>query len=415
MPEGRACKVKWSRLVVLYGAHFSSYVLPLVEMVVYSRLLGVGEYSSYLYGYAIALSVGFAGEYGVTISGPANAAGLPQDGRSLRLFHLSLLPLRMIVWFVVFGGAVLFLRLQQESVISAAFLPVIAVLSLALTLSQFYFFYMRQDPGRVLGVDIVMRFLPVVVVALLSDRVWKAIDVLLLLAFFQLASLIFQYILFVRLLPPAAGKRITFAELIRTGLRYGRQTWPAALQRVLMPLQSSVFLSNVEIHMGSSGLALLAGPERLVRAAIALVQPLVTFLLPSVMLEGRTRVRFYALLLAAASAVAVIGMILSPYLLQIFLDIVDSRSVDAMQLLLVILPVRVFNIAFFQLDLLRRSSGASGGLVNIASILIVYAIAFLLPEQGFEVFFILCIFTIETLVSFSLGVLARRKERAGHI
>lgn len=252
---------------VLFFAQFFSYIVPILEIPILARSLGVQEYGKVVLIQSIALLSSLIVEYGFSLSGSRQVAVSRDDKGSLVRIYGSILSAKFMVSFCVciFGVALLFVfgkESYDKTLIAFGFLYF-----LAFGFSPFWFFQGLESITLVVVFEVVLRFLSLLALYLFVHDSGDAVLALGIMSGLAIFNTMFGNFLCCRLL----GRVILdFTEGIRQ-LRIGFHVFVyKSSNNILLSAGPSL----VGLMLGNVAVASYVPAEKIIRGFVGFVNPI---------------------------------------------------------------------------------------------------------------------------------------------
>ncbi|WP_148059773.1 oligosaccharide flippase family protein [Pseudomonas protegens] len=251
---------------VLFFAQFFSYMVPILEIPILARSLGVQEYGKVVLVQSIALLSSLIVEYGFSLSGSRQVAVSRDDvGSLVRIFGSVLSAKLMISSVICVFGVVVFYLFGKESYDGA--LIVFGVLYfLAFGFSPFWFFQGLENITLVVVFEVALRFLSLLALYVFVQDSGDAVLALGIMSGLALVNTVFGNFLCCRLIGRVV---LNFTEGVRQ-LKIGFHVF---LYKSSNNILLSAGPSLVGMMLGSFSVASYVPAEKIIRGFVGFVNP----------------------------------------------------------------------------------------------------------------------------------------------
>ncbi len=251
---------------VLFFAQFFSYMVPILEIPILARSLGVQEYGKVVLIQSIALLSSLIVEYGFSLSGSRQVAVSRDDVGALVKIYGSVLSAKLMISSVVcVFGAVLFFIFEKESY-NVTLIVFGGLYFLAFGFSPFWFFQGLENITLVVVFEVALRFISLLALYVFVHHSGDAVLALGIMSGLALVNTIFGNLLCYRLLGKAV---LNFAE----GVGQLKLGFHVFLYKSSNNILLSAGPSLVGMMLGSVAVASYVPAEKIIRGFVGFVNP----------------------------------------------------------------------------------------------------------------------------------------------
>lgn len=371
-------------LLALYGVQFANYLLPLVMLPYLARVLGPDGFGMLAIGQSLAQYLSLVVEYGYSLSGTREVAQHRNDPNRLARILSGVLGARLFLSLIVvliafsLGMWVPVLREHPLLLWSGVFWAI------ALGFSPIWYFQGRERLRLVAILEVLAKALGVIFIFLVVREPADAYKVLLVQGWFAaLASAIAW-----RWAWQEVGFLWPDFSMITTSVHAG---WRIFFATAFISFYTSANSFILGLFVPPQQVGFFAGADKLIRAFLSLLQPLIRVYLPKFShlvehdpLAARSLFKRNTLLLLFLGVGGTIAVWVSaPFAVKLFLGHAYEPSVQIMYVLgLIILPVSLASVWGTQwmiankLDRELTKVYIAAGLINLILALV------LIPRMG---------------------------------
>jgi len=401
-----------ANLGALFGSHAIGLVVPLLTVPYLARVLRPEGWAPVLVAQALASWVVLLLDYGFDLSGTRAVAVARARGDDvgeivwgIQGAKLLLIPFASLLMLV---AALTVPALRDDRVLAIW----TCVFALARGLNPFWYFQGLERVRSAVTIDTTCKVLGVLGVLFVVHEPAHGWRVLALQACFALLSLLLLTWRLTGEVPPRALS-------VRTAVATLLGSWTLFAFRASSTLYMQANTVILGLWGSSAAVAAYGGAERVVRAAINLLEPATRVFLPRVsylgasdpVRAGQLIRRSLVLLTAAATAIGAALALLAPVVVTLLLGTGYEDAVPVLRVLALLVPIIAIGTvlgAFWALpfgrDRVMLSVTASAGMLNLLLVLLLVP---RMAARGMSVAVVLA----ELLVAATLGVMYARWNR----
>ncbi|WP_019412044.1 oligosaccharide flippase family protein [Pseudomonas psychrophila] len=330
---------------LLFVAQLISYLIPILEVPILARALGVESYGHILIVQTTAILCSLVVEYGFSLSG-ARQVALCADNKPL---------LSKIYNEVVSGRVILAVGVVSFSLVVLFFVKVDAS-PLAILWGYFYFLafgfgnlWLFQGLEKItypVVVEVCLRFLGLLVLFLCVSHPSDAAIALMIMSSFALLSTVISFYLAYKVV---GG----FSFELKGGIQQIKEGFHGFLYKSSNNIMLSAGPALVGVMCGQAAVAKFAPAEKIIKASVGLVGPVLIGLYPYLsrrLLKSTTvSLKLSGIIVAALFAAGAIGagiiFVLAKFLMDMMLGPGFEEAIIILQIFVFIIPFRMMNQA----------------------------------------------------------------------
>lgn len=266
-------KKLFQNISLLFMAQMVSYVIPLLEIPILGRGLGVGPYGQIVLIQSCAVLLSLVAEYGFTISASRQAAVVRESPAALGRLFGDVLSAKLVIVVVMTASALGAWRLSDGAGFNNTQWLCGYMYYLAFALSPFWIFQGRENMAGVILIELVLRFLGLGVLFICVTRPADATLAIAIMAGFSIANTIITNVIALRSL-----------DSVKLSADGGMDQLRGGFHSFIYKSSGSIFSSAgpavVGAACGHAAVALYAPAEKLVKGVVSLAAPVLVGLYP---------------------------------------------------------------------------------------------------------------------------------------
>ncbi|MQU00187.1 oligosaccharide flippase family protein [Pseudomonas sp. FSL R10-2245] len=330
---------------LLFSAQLVSYLIPILEIPILARALGVEGYGHILLIQTTALLCSLLVEYGFSLSGARQVALCAENKTQLSKIYND----------VVSGRIILALGVVSIT-LSVLFFVKVNADALAILWGYFYFLafgfgnlWLFQGLEKItypVVIEVCLRFVGLLVLFLFVSKPSDAAIALMIMSCFALLSTVISFYLAYKVVG-------SFSFELKGGMQQIKEGFHSFLYKSSNNIMLSAGPALVGVLCGQAAVAKFAPAEKIIKASVGLVGPVLIGLYPYLsrrLLKSTTlNLKLSGLIVAASFVVGAVGagmiFFLARYLMDLMLGPGFEEAIVILQIFVFIIPFRMMNQA----------------------------------------------------------------------
>lgn len=330
---------------LLFSAQLVSYLIPILEIPILARALGVESYGHILLIQTTALLCSLLVEYGFSLSGARQVALCAGNKTQLSKIYNEVVSGRIILALGVVSitlSVLLFVKVNADA--------------LAILWGYFYFLafgfgnlWLFQGLEKItypVVIEVCLRFIGLLVLFLFVSKPSDAAIALMIMSCFALLSTVISFYLAYKVVG-------SFSFELKGGMQQIKEGFHSFLYKSSNNIMLSAGPALVGILCGQAAVAKFAPAEKIIKASVGLVGPVLIGLYPYLsrrLLKSTTlNLKLSGLIVATLFVVGAVGagmiFFLARYLMDLMLGPGFEEAIVILQIFVFIIPFRMMNQA----------------------------------------------------------------------
>ena len=330
---------------LLFVAQLVSYLIPILEIPILARALGVDEYGHILLIQTTALLCSLVVEYGYSLSGARQVALCGDDKKLLSNIYNEITSAKVILTTGMVIASVLVIFVTNTDV-----KPQAAVWGylyfFAFGFSSIWLFQGLEKITFPVIFEVCLRFIGLLVLFIFISQPEDAIKALMIMSSFALLNTVVGFYLVYK----AVGG---YSFKFRGGLAQIKDGFHSFLYKSSNNIMMSAGPALVGVMCGQAAVAKFAPAEKIIKASVGLVGPVLIGLYPYLsrkLLQSTTlNLKFSSFIVAGLFFAGVIGAaiiyVLGDYLIRLMLGPGFEEAIIILRIFVFIIPFRMMNQA----------------------------------------------------------------------
>ena len=330
---------------LLFVAQLVSYLIPILEIPILARALGVDEYGHILLIQTTALLCSLVVEYGYSLSGARQVALCGGDKRLLSKIYNDITSAKVILTTgMVVTSLLIFFVANADVKPQAAVWGYLYFF--AFGFSSIWLFQGLEKITFPVIFEVCLRFVGLLVLFIFISQPEDAIKALMIMSSFALLNTVVGFYLVYKVV---GGYSFKF----RGGLAQIKDGFHSFLYKSSNNIMMSAGPALVGVMCGQAAVAKFAPAEKIIKASVGLVGPVLIGLYPYLsrkLLQSTTlNLKFSSFIVAGLFFAGVIGAaiiyVLGDYLIRLMLGPGFEEAIVILRIFVFIIPFRMMNQA----------------------------------------------------------------------
>lgn len=341
----------------LFLVQISGYVIPLIELPFLARVLSPNILGQIIFIQVVALTTSFFVEYGFNLKAARDFAQCNDNFAKRSELIATIFQAKLILFAIVaaiFFGCYFSLEVMSEKIPSDFLVPLFLSM-IGFGFSSFWYFQATEKMGWAALWEFTTRLSYLISILLFIKDDSDAINILYFQSFFIVLSTFGEFIwLFLHEKITLVKWQIAWCEIKQGGYAF--------IYKSSSSILSTMSVWILGLVSSSTAVAYYVGADKIIKAAVGLSQPVILASYPYFSrLAMSNKQQSYSLVVKyCLYAILVIVPFLlitcffSPYIIKFFLGEKYLPSIDVLQVLLLVIPLRVLSTIIGHLGLLAQ-------------------------------------------------------------
>lgn len=341
----------------LFLIQISGYLIPLIELPFLARVLSPNVLGQVIFIQVVALTTSFFIEYGFNLKASRDFAQsydnvLKKSELIATVFQAKLILLTIVV--AIFFGCYFSVEIMSEKIPSEFLLPLFLSM-MGFGFSSFWYFQATEKMGWAALWELTTRVSYLICILMFIENDADAINILYYQCFFIVLSSFGEFIWLL------LHEKITLVKWQIAWYEI-KQGGHAFIYKSSSSILSTMSVWILGLVSSSTAVAYYVGADKIIKAAVGLSQPVILASYPYFSrLAMSNQQQSYSLIIKYClfAALLIFPTLLviyyfSPYIIKLFLGEKYLPSIDVLQVLLLVIPLRVLSTIIGHLGLLAQ-------------------------------------------------------------
>lgn len=337
-------RLQFKNMSLLFVAQLVSYLIPIIEIPILAKALGVDQYGQVLLVQTTALLCSLIVEYGFSLSGARQVAVCGMEDKTvLSRVYNSVTSAKVLLAFSMIGLSVVLLSLLKLNIE----LQVIIwgyLYFLAFSFSNIWLFQGMEKVTVVIVVELVLRFVGLFALYVLLDAPAEAGFALMVMSLFALLNTLIGLCLAYKVVG-------CFSIDLRGGVEQIKDGFHGFLYKSSNNIMLSAGPALVGVMCGQASVAKFVPAEKIIKASVGLVGPVLIGLYPylsrRLLQSAEINLKLSCFIVVFLFAIGVVGAVIIYYsgdfLIRLMLGPGFEEAITILQVFVLIIPFRMIN------------------------------------------------------------------------